>query len=203
MRFQLKHSTGCPGQGASTDALPACFDRVPTGGRKEKGFTLVEVVIAMAVVALVFAGIINAYVQSGLRLEWTGYSLAAQSLAIETMEQARSTVWDPTQVPPVNEITNLNLAGTSFTITSPTSWTWTGHSTNILDVPYGSNTVDYIVATNYVTVQMTNVNTYTNVQIELVQVQTVWPFFIRKQNLYFTNTICSFIAPDNRASSSF
>ena len=174
-------------------------------GRKRKGFTLVEVVISVAIVALVFAGIINAYIQSGLRLEWTGYSLAAQSLSIETIEQARSCVWDPAQTPPVNEITNLNLMGMHYVTTTSNSY-WAGYSTNILDIPVPSQS-SFVIATNYVTITMISVGssstTYTNVQAEVVQVQTVWPFFIRAQNLYFTNTMCTIIAPDNRAASTF
>src|SRR5271155_4204210 len=109
------------------------------------GFTLLEVVIAVTIVVLVFAGIIKAYVQTGQRLEWTGYSLAAQSLAVETIEQARATVWDPAQTPPVNEVTNLNLQGVQLT-TSGSDFTLTGHCTNILDVPYEST--NSVVATN-------------------------------------------------------
>jgi prepilin-type N-terminal cleavage/methylation domain-containing protein len=158
--------------------------------RRYAGFTLVEVVMAIAIVALVFGGIISAYIQSGLRLEWTGYSLAAQSLAIQTIEQARSAVWDPAQVPPVNQVLQLNL-----TVTSSNATTFAGYSTSILDVPYEST--NYIVATNYVTVTM--VPSAAGVQEQVLEVDTVWPFAIRAQNLYFTNTVSTIMAPDNRS----
>ena len=156
-----------------------------------------EVVISTAIVALVFAGIIKAYIQTGLRLEWTGYSLAAQSLALETIEQARSTLWDPTQYPPVNEIYSLNLMGTNTIGT-----TWTGYSTNTLDIPVPNGGTN-VVATNYVSVQMSCVSTYSNVQMEVVTVQTVWPFIRYGNNVYFTNTIATIITPDNRNGSDF
>ena len=38
------------------------------------GFTLIEVVISTAIVALVFGGVITAYIQSGMRVQWSGYS---------------------------------------------------------------------------------------------------------------------------------
>ena len=160
-----------------------------------------EVVMSTAIVALVFAGIIKAYIQTGVRLEWTGYSLAAQSLAMETIEQARSALWDPTQYPPVNETTNLNLLGISYTST-PTNWTWSGYSTNTLDIPVPTGGTN-VLATNYVQVVMSYVSTYTNVQMEVVQVQTVWPFIRSGNNVYFTNTIATIISPDNRNASDF
>ena len=197
MRFHLKDSTGRAGRAYLPAAEPACRQKLTGAGRKQKGFTLVEVVISTAIVALVFAGIIKAYIQTGLRLEWTGYSLAAQSLALETIEQARSTLWDPTQYPPVNEIYNLNLMGTNTIGT-----TWTGYSTNTLDIPVPNGGTP-VLATNYVSVQMSCVSTYSNVQMEVVTVQTVWPFIRYGNNVYFTNTIATIITPDNRNGSDF
>ena len=162
-------------------------------GARAAGFTLVEVVMSTAIVALVFGGIITAYIQSGMRVQWSGYSLAAQSLATSILEQAKSGVWDPAQAVPINNLTNLNLLGTSY---NATTQTYTGYSTAILDVPY-SNT-NYTVATNYVTVQLLYVSGVTNVQMQFVRVDSVWPFQLRKANLYFTNTVCTMVAPDNR-----
>src|ERR1700744_1364741 len=99
-------------------------------GKSTPGFTLVEVVISVAIVAVVFGGIIASYIQSGLRLQWAGYSLAAQSLAIQSVEQAKSAVWDPAQTPQVNQLYQMNLLGIVSNSTS-----WSGYSTNILDVP--------------------------------------------------------------------
>jgi len=166
----------------------------------QAGFTLLEVAISAIIVALVFGGIIKAYIQTGQRLEWSGYSLAAQSLAIQTIEQARATVWDPAQTPPVNEITNLSLMGTTLSTYSNT-FTFTGYSTNILDVPYSST--NYVMATNFVTIVLTNFSGNANVQEQVITVQTVWPFYIRAANLYFTNTVSTIIAPDNRDPSTF
>src|ERR1700744_3490140 len=142
MRCQLKVATGGRRQifvsAVESVARQKSFVRV----WNQAAFTLVEVVMCLAIVALVFAGIINAYIQSGLRLEWTGYSLAAQSLAIETVEEARCSVWDPTQTPPVNEITNfMNMTYNS------SSQVWSGYATNILDIPYEST--NYVMATNF------------------------------------------------------
>jgi hypothetical protein len=201
MQFHLKDSAGRTGRAYLAAAEPARRQELTGTGRKKGAFTLMEVVISTAIVALVFAGIINAYIQTGLRLEWTGYSLAAQSLALETIEQARSTVWDPTQFPPVNEIYNLNLMGTNNTITSSNS-IWSGYSTNTLDIPVPNGGTN-VLATNYVQVVLSYVSTFSNVQMEVVQVQTVWPFIRYGNNVYFTNTMATIITPDNRNASDF
>jgi hypothetical protein len=196
MRCQLKVATGGRRQVFFTAVESVARQKSFVRAWNQAAFTLVEVVMSLAIVVLVFAGIINAYIQSGLRLEWSGYSLAAQSLAIQTIEEARCSVWDPTQSPAVNEITNfMNMAY------NPTNQYWSGFTTNILDIPY-ENT-NYVMATNFVSVYSINVSTYSNVQIEVVQVQTVWPFYIRKAHLLFTNTISTIIAPDNRAPNTF
>ncbi len=161
---------------------------------REAGMTLGEVLIATAIVALVFGGIITSYIQSGKRVQWSGYALAAQSLANEVLEQARAASWDPTQTPPVNNLTNMNLQSTSY---DAATLTYSGYSTAILDVPYAST--NYILATNYVTLQTISVNGSANVQLQFLRVDTVWPFSLRQTNLFFTNTVCTMIAPDNRA----
>jgi len=167
-------------------------------GRETAGFTLVEVVISTAIVALLFGGVLTAYIQAGKRIEWTGYSLAAQSLAVEVVEQAKSATWDPAQTPPVNNLTNLNLQGASY---NATTLTYTGYKTGILDVPYSDT--NSVLATLYVTVQMFNVGGNTNVQAQFLRVDTVWPYTSRGPVIYFTNTVCTIVAPDNRSSSAF
>src|ERR1700744_4006873 len=109
-------------------------------GKSTPGFTLVEVVISVAIVAVVFGGIITSYIQSGLRLQWAGYSLAAQSLVVHTVEQVKSTVWDSAQTTPVNQLYQMKLLGISSNSVS-----CSGYSTNILDIPYSST--NFIMAT--------------------------------------------------------
>ncbi len=185
MRFELEPS------GAE---LPR--RRFPTGAfsrvRRRAAFTLVEVVIASAIIGLVFAGIINCYIQSGLRVQWTGYSLAAQSLANTVLEQVRSANWDPAQATPINNMTNLNLSGASY---DGSTRTYTGYSVSILDVPY--STTNFTMATNFVTVQLIYVGGVKNVQMQFIRVDTVWPMRMRGSKL-FTNTVSTMVAPDDR-----
>jgi len=55
--------------------------------RRTRGFTLVEVVVCIAITALMFMGIITAYIHGTYKAEWSGYSLAAQAMAIQQLEQ--------------------------------------------------------------------------------------------------------------------
>lgn len=95
--------------------------------------TLVEVVISLSISCLIFAGVILGYVQTSDRAEWSSYSLAAQSLAMQAVEQARGGKWDPSAWPPVDEM-------------QPTNYT----TIETLDVPVAGTPV---LATNYVVIR--------------------------------------------------
>lgn len=162
--------------------------------RREKriqAFTLVEVVFALAIIVMVFATIITAYTQASYRAEWTGYSLAAESLAVKQIEQARSARWDPANPNgQVLEIYSLNLQNSNYAsgTRTLTGYTWTN-----LDLP--STGTNYLRATNYVTVKpVPNASNGTNI---MVRVDTVWAFKWKKTKL-FTNTVCTYLAPDNK-----
>lgn len=156
-----------------------------------------ELLVAVAIVALVFGGIVNGYIIAAKKSQWTGYSLAAQNMAVQTLEQARSAVWDISSQN--TEVTNMSLSSKTLTV-SGANWTMTGFTTNILDVPWkGTN---YVIATNFITIQTVFENGLTNpwVQLQVVRVDTVWPFdgwgnFARRT---YTNTVCTLVAPDNR-----
>jgi prepilin-type N-terminal cleavage/methylation domain-containing protein len=171
--------------------LKAAFGWRFRSRRQSAGYSLIEVVVASAIMALVYGSILTCYIQCGLRAQWAGYSLAAQSLATEQIEQARSAIWDPAMG--FNQATQLNLSG--WTYNSGTK-TWSGYVTSILDVPYA--TTNFTVATNYVSVQLITISTIPPVQVQMIQVDTVWPFRYRAGNLYFTNTAATLLAPDNR-----
>lgn len=159
--------------------------------KSRSAFTLVEVVIALAISAILFGGIILGNTFACRRAEWAGYSLAAQSLAVQQVEQARAAVWYPS----LNEVTNLNLIG--WTYNSGTR-VGTGQSVSILDIPIaGTNNIVY--ATNFVTIRMISLNNTVTppVYVQMVQVDTVWLFKVGKSQL-FTNTVATYIAPDNR-----
>src|SRR4051812_44365763 len=75
---------------------------------RSPAFTLVEVLVAIAIIGLVFSSILTSYVAATDHSEWSGYSLAAQSLAVQGMEQARCAKWDPQAWPVVDELGETN-----------------------------------------------------------------------------------------------
>ncbi len=158
-----------------------------TGG---SAFTLAEVVIAVAIIAMVFTTTIMAYTQATKRAQWSGYSLAAQALAIQQVEQVRSAQWDLFKS--ICEITNIAMNSLTNSGTVISGFTWTN-----LDLPYaGSN---YIRATNFVTVKLFYANNSTNIPVmmRMTEVDTAWPFTWGTTTTIFTNKIVTYCAPDN------
>ncbi len=144
-----------------------------------RGFTLVEVVISVAILALVMGSIILCYIQSCERAQWTGYALAAQGLAIQQLEQARAAAMDPNGL--VCELTNLAPGGTATTATT-------------LDLPVpGTN---YVWATNYVGIKLVTNSVIPLVTIYMVRVDTVWPLARNGTVQYFSNTAACYYSED-------
>ena len=176
-------------------SFPPVVSRTRTSAEGVSGFTLVEVVIALAIITLLFSGVLTAYVQSSRSAEWAGYSLAAQAVSIQQIEQARSGVWDYSIGK--NELTNLNLLSWSYNATTQVG---TGFTTNVLDLPVSGTNI--VVVTNFVTIKTLNLTGFTNVQVQMVTVDTVWPFMKGSRRLLFTNRTASYFGPDNRDNSS-
>jgi type II secretory pathway pseudopilin PulG len=82
---------------------------VRTPAARESGFTLAEVVISTAIILLTLGGVIYGYVKTTARAEWSAYSLAAQSLAMQGIEQTRAAKWDPQAWPPIDELGATNF----------------------------------------------------------------------------------------------
>ena len=57
-------------------------------------FTLAELLISIAILAMVMAGVIYGYAQANRFAEWSSMSLAAQSYALQGLEQVRAAKWD-------------------------------------------------------------------------------------------------------------
>jgi prepilin-type N-terminal cleavage/methylation domain-containing protein len=188
---------GLPAQESHPRTRGGELDRrgIKTGTGAHRGFTLVEVVIAVAIVTLLFGGILTAYIQMSRQAEWAGYSLAAQSIGIHQIEQARSAVWDYSISK--NELTNLNLLSWTYNTSTKVG---TGYTTSVLDLPVSGTNI--VVATNFVTVKMLSLTGLPNVQVHLVMVDTVWPFLTPQGKRLFTNRTASYFGPDNRDASS-
>jgi prepilin-type N-terminal cleavage/methylation domain-containing protein len=138
-------------------------------GHRAKGFTLTEVVVAMAITAGTFAVVFSGYLGTNYRGEWSVYSLAAQSLAQQGIEQARAAKWEPLGWPVVDELGVTNYS-----------------QVDTLDVPISGQP---IFATNYISVT----TAATNPPLRELRADCVWMLGSRGP---FTNTTVTLRAPD-------
>jgi prepilin-type N-terminal cleavage/methylation domain-containing protein len=134
------------------------------------GFTLVEVVMSIVILALVMAGMIYGYVQTNQRAEWSSMSLAAQSLAAEAVEQARAAKWD------------VHIA-TADELPATTNYS----RINAMLVPSTGLPTNVVTTVNVIPV-------YANPALRQIRADCVW-IFPRTGNS-FTNTVITYRAPD-------
>ncbi len=146
----------------------------PTSSCRQSGFTLTEVVVALAIVALTFAAVIYGYLRTTDRAEWSAYSLAAQSLAMQGVEQARAAKWDPRAWPVVDELGTTNFV-----------------QVEALDVPVAGEPV---LATNYIRVTTVSVDP----PLRELRADCVWMLRSRPAGIAgpFTNTAVTLRAAD-------
>jgi prepilin-type N-terminal cleavage/methylation domain-containing protein len=147
------------------------------GHRWDAGFTLAEVLMSLAIAGVIFGGVISAYIQASYRSEWSGFSLAAQSMAVQQLEQARAATWDISTVPTRNEITNVPALTAA-----------------ILDLPVSGT--NFIWATNYMTIKSIPITNTVGATIYMVRVDTAWPFTWAGRQRYYTNSVADYFAPD-------
>ncbi|HKQ36530.1 MAG TPA: prepilin-type N-terminal cleavage/methylation domain-containing protein [Verrucomicrobiae bacterium] len=140
-----------------------------TNRPKIKGFTLVEMVVAMAIAGITVAGVASGFVQVFFQGQSSAYSLAAHSLAMRGLEQARAAKWDP--------------AGKDE-LGSNTNWP---PQFEILDLPMSGNNITY--GTNRVSVTTIS----TKPPLRQIKVECTWSFLNRR---VFTNSIVTYRAPD-------
>jgi len=148
--------------------------RRPSGCRSPaQGFTLAEVVVSIAVATLSFAGVICGYVLTADRAQWSAYSLAAQSLALQGVEQARAAKWDPKAWPAVDE-----LGVTNYT------------EADMLDVPVSGQPIQ---ATNYISVTIVSQDP----PLRQLRADCVWSLRNgRRSRGPFTNTVITLRTAD-------
>jgi type II secretory pathway pseudopilin PulG len=159
--------------------------------RTASGFTLVEVVMCLLIIVLVMGSVVAGYIGSCYRAEWSGYNLAAQALAMQQLEYARSAKWDVLDSTGGVQITNMNNL---INWSQNGSGVWTGYSTNTLDLPISGTNV--IWATNFCSLTLITLSATPAVYVYMVEVQTVWPFLWYNKDYYYTNTLVDYVSPD-------
>lgn len=140
-----------------------------------KGFTLAEVIVSIAVASIAAGGMVYGYILSARRSEWSGYSLAAQALAVQRVEQIRAAKWDTQASPAVDQLNYTNFPAIS---------------TGILDLPVSGTNL--VTVTNYTTLSTVQVSSTPVITVKFIRVDTVWGFYGQR----YSNTVVTYRAPD-------
>ena len=180
MKITLNHNeTNATAQPAGRSLLARFVARLAprplsSGGRRARrrcaGFTLEEVVVSMAISAITIGGVATGYVTTTKRAEWSNFSAAAQSAALQQIEQVRAAKWEPLALPAADELISANFPVTTVK----------------LDLPGASGTVAYV--TNRTTITSLSVNP----PVKMIRVDSSWSFMARGP---FTNSVTTFRSP--------
>ncbi|HWD20952.1 MAG TPA: prepilin-type N-terminal cleavage/methylation domain-containing protein [Verrucomicrobiae bacterium] len=133
------------------------------------GFTLIEVAVASAIAAMLFAGIFKGYNMIGRRVQFASYDLAANTTAMRQLEPLMNAQW----VPSSGITTLFTPALTNTTATN-------------LCLPSANGSV--VTCTNYISVTQVS----TNPPYAMIRVDCVWGFDSMGT---FTNTVAVLRAP--------
>ena len=139
---------------------------------RDGGMTLAEVLIAIAIFALVFGSVLTGLTQARYRAIWASLSLEAAKFAEERCEQIQNASWDPTATPPTDNVISNNFPTTTA---------------DLLDYTGGGS----LLATN--TVRIDAMPNASNPQYKVITCTTVWKYRGRGP---FTNSIVNIRAPD-------
>jgi prepilin-type N-terminal cleavage/methylation domain-containing protein len=139
--------------------------------KRLRGFTLVEVLIALAICGLAMAAIVSGYLCAASAAEKSALSLAANASAMRRVEESRCARWVISTYPPIDEVVQTNFPDTVV----------------VLDLPGSGSAVTY--ATNSTVISLIS----TNPPFKRVRVDCVWAF---RGNRLFTNSVETCRAPD-------
>jgi prepilin-type N-terminal cleavage/methylation domain-containing protein len=142
----------------------------PRASRKA-GFTLPELAISMLIAAVATGGVMSGYVFTAQTAEWSAFNLAANSLAMQRLEQTRAAKWDLQASPQVDYFKQSD-----FPV-----------QIEPLDIPRSGTNIVY--ATNVTTITTVS----TSPMLRMVRVDCSWSF---TNGRVFTNTITTYRSPD-------
>jgi prepilin-type N-terminal cleavage/methylation domain-containing protein len=145
--------------------------------RKSAGaFTLIEIVISLAILGTVLSGLIYGYVQANRTAEWTSMSIAAQSYASQGAEEARAADWRPRDYPVTSG------AGTMDELTNGTMFT----NISFMDIPTKGtpNSTNFqFWVTNFVSITNLSINP----PLREIRSYAVWTFPKGASYISYTN----------------
>ena len=136
--------------------------------------TLAEVVVALALSALMVLGLVGGYISSMVAAEKSGLSLAANTRAVERLEDTHGAIWNVSGWPVVDQLAASNFPPKAV----------------VIDLSgQGANTT---YGTNYTTITQVSVTP----PLRRIRVDCVWLFQSGKFSKLFTNTVETLRGPD-------
>ena len=153
------------------------------------GFTLVEVLVSLVILAIVLGGVCYGYTEANRIAIWSSMSQAAQSFALQGMEQARDALWNPWDANTVRR----RIASHERRRFHSTRFHGCSHER----APYASTATNYAYfQTNYVYItKITNSNSgMFYCQLRQITSTVVWTFPFTREN--WTNTVVTLRASD-------
>jgi prepilin-type N-terminal cleavage/methylation domain-containing protein len=164
------------------------------------GFTLVEVMVAILILTLVIAGVCYGYSEANRIATWQSMSQAAQSYAVEGMEQARGALWNRW-----DWVTNTGY-GTEDELPPSSTGPAMPPQQDLLDIPIkgtpystnGGGFTNYtFFATNYIYVTVvTNsaIGAFPTNSLRQIKSMVTWTYPFTGQS--YTNTVITLRASD-------
>jgi prepilin-type N-terminal cleavage/methylation domain-containing protein len=134
------------------------------------GVTLVEILVAMAVLGLTTTALLRGYVVAARQVYCTGYAQSAEGIALQRVEQTRAAKWDTQGSPVIDELQATNFPAQIVALD-------------------GSSSSPQRYATNFT--QITTVSA--SPPLKMIRVDCVWTDDRRK---LLTNTVVTLRAPD-------
>ena len=136
--------------------------------------TLAEVVVALGIAGLTVASLVGGYITSTVATEKASLSLAANTRALERLEDTHAATWNISTWPVVDELLSTNF---------PTKLV-------ILDLSGQGAGITY--GTNYTTITQVSLAP----PLRRVRVDCVWRFQNRQSSTLCTNTVETLRGPD-------
>ena len=143
--------------------------------QRRLGFTLVEVVISLAILGLTVSAILFGYTFCSRQAEWGAYALTAQADAEQRLAQVRVARWTTLTASPIDELVSSNFP------------------MQVSTRDYNAGRITTFSVTNFTTLTVIS----TNPPLKFVRVDAVWSFVPRgRAGQIFTNTLFTYRGPD-------
>ena len=138
------------------------------------GMTLAEVVVAMAVASLAVLSLVSGYISSTVAAEKARLSLAANTRALERLEDTHAAIWNVSGWPVVDQLVATNFPAKVV----------------VLDLSGQGSGITY--GTNFTTISQVSVAP----QLRRIRVDCIWQFRSALFSTLFTNSVETLRGPD-------